>query len=53
MRGNRCIENKSIGDILEIVKNVKKIPGAKLGLVSLKNYKTIYIDPVSEKEYKK
>ena len=36
-----------------IVKNVKKIPGAKLGLVSLKNYKTIYIDPVSEKEYKK
>lgn len=24
MRWNRCIENKSIGDILEIVKNVKK-----------------------------
>ena len=24
MRGNCCIENKSIGDILEIVKNVKK-----------------------------
>ena len=35
-----------------IVKNVKKIPGAKLGLVSLKNYKTIYIDPVAENEYK-
>ncbi|MBQ9730724.1 MAG: NFACT family protein [Bacilli bacterium] len=36
-----------------IVKNVKKIPGAKLGLVSIKNYKTIYIDPVPEKEFNK
>jgi len=36
-----------------MVKNVKKIPGAKLGLVSIKNYKTIYIDPVPIEEYNK
>lgn len=28
-----------------LVKNLKKIPKGKLGLVSLKTYKTIYIDP--------
>jgi predicted ribosome quality control (RQC) complex YloA/Tae2 family protein len=27
------------------VRKLKKIPGSKLGLVSLSNYKTIYIDP--------
>ena len=27
------------------VSSIKKIPGAKMGLVSMKNYKTIYIDP--------
>lgn len=27
------------------IKNVKKIKGAKAGFVSIKNYKTIYIDP--------
>ena len=26
-------------------KTLKKIPGSKLGLVQLSNYKTIYIDP--------
>ena len=30
------------------VKNLKKIPKSKLGLVSLSNYKTIYIDPNEE-----
>ncbi len=28
-----------------LVKNLKKIPGSKLGMVALSNYKTIYIDP--------
>ena len=28
-----------------LIKNVKKIPGGKIGKVILKNYKTIYIDP--------
>ena len=28
-----------------LVRQLKKIPGSKLGLVSLSNYKTIYIDP--------
>jgi predicted ribosome quality control (RQC) complex YloA/Tae2 family protein len=27
------------------VKNLKKIPGAKPGMVQLTNYRTIYIDP--------
>ncbi len=30
------------------VKNLKKIPGAKPGMVQLTNYKTIYIDPDEE-----
>jgi len=29
-----------------LVKNIKKIKGGKLGFVTIKNYKTIYIDPV-------
>lgn len=33
-----------------LVKNIKKIPGAKTGFVSYKNQKTIYIDPVEDKE---
>jgi len=33
-----------------LVKDIKKIPGAKTGFVSLKNYKTIYIDPVEDKD---
>ncbi|MBR2066685.1 MAG: hypothetical protein IJ875_00205, partial [Solobacterium sp.] len=30
------------------VKNLKRIPGSKMGLVQLTNYKTIYIDPNEE-----
>lgn len=35
-----------------LAKNVKKIKGAKPGFVSIKNYKTIYIDPILDKEIK-
>lgn len=31
-----------------LVKNVKKIKGYKPGFVSIKNYKTIYIDPIED-----
>ena len=33
-----------------LVKDIKKIPGAKMGFVSIKNYKTIYIDPFKDNE---
>ena len=33
-----------------LAKNVKKIKGAKPGFVSIKNYKTIYIDPILNEE---
>lgn len=32
------------------IKNVKKIKGSKAGFVSIKNYKTIYIDPELDKD---
>ncbi len=32
-----------------LIKNVKKINGAKPGFVTFKNYKTIYIDPIEDK----
>ena len=35
-----------------LAKNVKKIKGAKPGFVSIKNYKTIYIDPILNEEIK-
>ena len=33
-----------------LVRELKKIKGAKSGFVTFKNYKTIYIDPVEDKE---
>lgn len=33
-----------------LVKNVKKVKGAKPGFVTIRNYRTIYIDPVEDKE---
>ncbi len=33
-----------------LVKDIKKIKGKKPGFVSIKNYKTIYIDPYEDKE---
>jgi len=35
-----------------LVKDLKKIKGAKPGFVSFRNYKTIYIDPYEDKELK-
>lgn len=32
------------------VKDIKKIKGAKPGFVSIKNYKTIYVDPIEPKD---
>ena len=32
-----------------LVKELKKVKGAKLGFVTFKNYKTIYIDPEEDK----
>lgn len=32
-----------------LARNIKKIPGSKPGFVSIKNYKTIYIDPIEDK----
>ena len=29
-----------------LVKNIKKVKGAKPGFVTIKNYKTIFIDPM-------
>ena len=29
-----------------LVKNVKKIPGAKPGMVIYENYKTLYVEPI-------
>ena len=37
--------SSSVGVNYTLVRNLKKIPGSKIGLVSLKTYKTIYIDP--------
>ena len=33
-----------------LVKELKKVKGAKPGFVTFKNYKTIYIDPIEDKE---
>lgn len=33
-----------------LVKNVKKVKGAKRGFVTIHNYKTIYVDPYEDKE---
>ena len=33
-----------------LVKDIKKVPGTKLGFVTFKNYKTIYIDPQDDKQ---
>lgn len=38
-------ESSSVPVNYTLVKNVKKIPGGKIGKVLLKEYKTIYIDP--------
>lgn len=35
-----------------LVKDVKKIKGSKAGKVSIRNYKTIYIDPILDKDLK-
>ncbi|MBR2788111.1 MAG: hypothetical protein IKD94_03005 [Erysipelotrichaceae bacterium] len=33
-----------------LVKELKKVKGAKPGFVTFRNYKTIYIDPIEDKD---
>lgn len=46
---SKCRYSSTVPVNYTIVKNVKKPVGAKPGLVTLKNYNTIYIDPIEPK----